>query len=189
MRLRPLPSLLIQVVNAALQVCDRTEYTIDGPCRACGGSLSGYDTRMKRFAVLCSDEGVRPVEIVCHRSSCRVCGRVWMPEVPFYPDTRAGSPVVDLCRTLATTMSCGQVARRLEQMGVKVDRWSVQAYVRLPLPVPPMVSAFGMNLPLSIVSLSTLGGSQGEGSRMSGEDVLAVCYYPSRQHLQPSRSD
>ena len=27
----------------------------------CGGTLSGYDTRAKRFAILCDDEGDRPI--------------------------------------------------------------------------------------------------------------------------------
>jgi hypothetical protein len=105
-----------------------------------------------------------------------------MPEVPFYPETRIGSPVVDLCRAFAMSMSYGLVATRLGQMGVSVDRWSVRTYARLPLPPPPIIAAFGMNVPVSIISLSTLGGEQGEGSRLHADDVLAACYYPSRQH-------
>lgn len=179
-RLRPLPPLLTNVVQMALQVCDRTEYPVEGTCGTCGGTLSGYDTRTKRFAILCNDEGDRTIEVFLHRAYCRTCGQIWMPEVPFYSGTRVGSPVVDLCRAFSTTMPCGQVATRLGQMGVKVDRWSVRSYCRIPLAPLPTVAAFGMNIPVSIISLSTLAEIQGDAGHARGRDVIAACYFPSR---------
>ncbi|MFA4825613.1 MAG: hypothetical protein WC593_10710 [Methanoregula sp.] len=187
MRLRPLPPMLTHVVHTALQVCDRTEYHGGGSCRSCGGTLSGYDTRVKRFALL-FDESDHTVEVIIHRSYCRDCGRIWMPDDPFYPGTRVGSPVVDLCRTLAMTMTCGQVATRLGQMGVKVDRWSVRSYSCLAFAPPPMVAAFGINVPVSIISLSTLATTVGDAGRACGDDVLAACYYPSRTRSLSSSS-
>ena len=122
MRLRPIPPMLAQVVQAALRICDGTEFYTRGVCRFCGGTLSGYDTRTKRFAVLCDADSDRPVEVILHRAYCRECGRIVMPEEPFYPGTRIGSPVVDLCQTLSATLSIGHVAALLGKMGVKVDR-------------------------------------------------------------------
>jgi len=179
-RLRPLPPILIHVVRTAVQACDGTEYPVEGTCGSCGGTLSGYDTRTKRFAILFDDEGDHPVEVVIHRAYCRACGRIWMPDEPFYPGTRRGAPVVDLCRSLSTTMPCGQVATRLGQMGVRIDRGSVRSYCRIPFAPPPTITAFGMNIPVSIVTLSALAGTQDDTGRVNGRDVLAACYYPSR---------
>jgi hypothetical protein len=177
--------MLINIVQAAIQVCEGTEYPVEGLCGSCGGILSGYDTREKRFAVICYDEGDRTVEVFLHRAYCRDCGRIWMPEEPFYPGTRVGSPVVDLCRAFSPTMPCGQVAPRLGQMGIRVDRWSVHSYCSLPFAPPPVVAAFGMNVPVSIISLSALAGTEGESGCAEGSDVLAACYYPSRKSPLP----
>ncbi|MDO9324048.1 MAG: hypothetical protein Q7T80_03725 [Methanoregula sp.] len=183
MRLRPLPPMLINIVQAAILVCEGTQYPVGGTCIACGGILSGYDTREKRFAVICDDDGDRTVEVFLHRAYCRSCGRIQMPEEPFYPGTRVGSPVVDLCRAFSTTMSCGLVTRRLGQMGITVDRWSVRSYCSLALPPPPVVAAFGMNVPVSIISLSALAGMQGDNGCASGNDVLTACNHPSRNRF------
>jgi len=181
MRLRPLPSILTGIVMSSLRVCDQTEYHVQGPCRACGGTLSGYDTRVKRFAILSNDVGGERIDVILHRAYCRTCGRIWMPEAPFYPGTRAGSPVVDLCRALSETMSCGQVATRLGQIGVLVDRWTVRSYCNASFTPPPTIPVFGMNIPVSIISLSSLAQSQDHAGHTRGEDVLAACSFPSRE--------
>jgi hypothetical protein len=171
--------MLINVVQTAFQICDKTEYAVEGRCSSCGGALSGYDRRVKRFAVLRDDKGDHPIGVILHRAYCRDCGRILVPEEPFYPGTRVGSPVVDLCRTLSTTMPYGQVAGRLGQMGIKVDRWSVRSYCNLPFTPPPVIAAFGMHLPISVISLSALAAALGDTSRIHGEDVLAACNHPS----------
>jgi hypothetical protein len=172
--------MLSNIVQTALQVCDGTEFLVGGACGSCGGTLSGYDTRVKRFAVISDEEGDHLIEVFIRRAYCRACGEIRVPEEPFYPGTRVGSPIVDLCRALSTTMPFGQVARRLGQMGVSVDRWSVRSYCHLPFVPPPTIAAFGMNVPVSVISLSALSGRQGGSIRPSGEDVLTACNYPSR---------
>jgi hypothetical protein len=185
MRLRPIPPMLIQVVQAALQICDGTEYFARGICRSCGGTLSGYDTRTKRFAVISDDDGDRPVEVILHRAYCRECGRIVMPEEPFYNGTRIGSPVVDLCNTLSESLSSGHVATMLSRMGVIVNRWSVRSYCHMPIPPPHTVAAFGIHIPVSIITLSALAGEKEETAHIHGEDVLAACNYPSRNRPFP----
>lgn len=185
MRLRPLPSILTGIVLSSLRVCDQTEYHVQGTCRSCGGILSGYDTRLKRFAILCNDEGDERINVILHRAYCRTCGRIWTPEAPFYRGTRAGSPVVDLCRALSETIPCGQVATRLGQMGVLVDRWTVRSYCDASFTPPPTIPIFGMNIPISIISLSSLAQSQDHAGHINGEDVLAACFYPSRDRPVP----
>lgn len=183
MRLLPVPPMLAGIVSTALSVCDRTEYSVSGPCEACGGLLSGYDTRRKRFAVLSEDGKERVLEVIIHRSYCRSCKKILTPEDPFYPGTRAGAPVVDLCRSLAETMPYNRVATRLAQMGVVVDRWSVRSYCRSSLPPPLVVALFGMKVPVSLITLSSLAGMPGPAGRPGSGDILLACRFPSR--VQP----
>lgn len=175
-----MPPMLIEVVQAAIQICDHTEYFPLGTCRSCGGRLSGYDSRAKRFAVLSNIGGDQPIEVIIHRAYCRECGRILLPEEPFYPGTRIGSPVVDLCHALSFSLSSGHISGILDRMGVKVDRWSVRSYCNLPITPPQTVEAFGMQLPVSIIALSSLAGGVDAHHRVNGEDVLAACNYPSR---------
>jgi hypothetical protein len=172
--------MLTQVVQSAIRICDGTEYHVPGTCRSCDGVLSGYDSRVKRFVRVLDEDGSHTIEVILRRAYCRACGRIWVPEEPFYPGTRVGSPVVDLCRALATTDSCGQIVARLDQMGIILDRGSVRSYCGSTLPLPPTVVAFGMNIPVSIISLSALAGKTvGEG-RPLGDEVLTAIYHPSR---------
>jgi hypothetical protein len=179
-RPRPVHPMLAGVVHTALQVCDGTEYFVEGACESCGGALSGYDTRTKRFAILCDDNGNHTIEVSLHRACCRSCGRIVVPDGPFYAGTRIGAPVADLCRALTMTMTCGRASARLGQMGVVVDRWSVRSYSMMPHTPTPTIAAFGVMVPVSVISLSALAGSLPEGGRAGGEDVLAACRYPSR---------
>lgn len=185
MRFRPIPPMLIEVIQAAIQVCDRTEYYPGGICRSCGGRLSGYDSRTKRFAIISNDGEDQPVEVIIHRAYCRECGRILLPEEPFYAGTRIGSPVVDLCHSLSASLSSGHVAGLLDRMGVKVDRWSVRSYCNLPILPPPTVDAFGMLLPVSIIALSSLAGGRDSRQQVNGDDVLAACNFPSRCRRNP----
>lgn len=173
--------MLTEVVQAAIRACDGTQYFPGKRCPFCGGTLSGYDTRMKRFAVLCDTDTDQPIEVILHRAYCRSCGRTIMPDEPFYPGTRIGSPVVDLCKALSVSLSSGHVAAMLNRMGVKVDRWSARTYCNLPVTQPPVIAAFGMPIPVSIVTLSALSGEKRNGSGLSGDDILAACNYPSRE--------
>ena len=183
MRLCPIPLLLTGIVRSALRVCDKTEYYVAGACRVCQGPLSGYDKRSRRFVILCNDDGDYRIAIILHRAYCRECGRIWTPAEPFYPGTRIGSPVIDLCRALSGTMSCGQVTARLEQMGIRIDRWSVRSYCNPPFLPPPTVPVFGLDIPLSIISLSSLATSQDSSGHTRGDDILAACFYPTVQSI------
>lgn len=179
MRLRPLPPMITEVVHAALRACAETEYRPGPTCRVCGGTLTGYDTRKKRFALLCDDARKELIEVVIHRAYCRTCRKVMMPDEPFYPRTRIGSPVVDLCQTLSVSLSSGQVTNILNRMGLLVDRWSVRTYCSLPIPSPPAIAAFGMHIPVSIISLSALLGENRSERCLTGDDILTACNYPS----------
>ncbi|PKL63843.1 MAG: hypothetical protein CVV32_11530 [Methanomicrobiales archaeon HGW-Methanomicrobiales-3] len=175
--------MLTEVVQAALRICDGTEFFPGKICPFCGGILSGYDTRVKRFAVLSETDTARPVEVILHRAYCRSCGRTIMPHEPFYPGTRIGSPVVDLCQALSVSLSSGHVAAMLNRMGVNVDRWSARTYCNLPISPPPTIPAFGMPIPVSIITLSALSGDTRGAGHISGDEILAACNYPSQYRI------
>jgi len=179
MRAPPIPPLLANIVQSALQSCEDVRFQAGGTCSVCGGTLSGYDERKKRFALLIEDGVPRPVHVVIRRSYCRGCGRIVLPQEPFYPGTRIGSPVVDLCRSLAAIMPSGRASSCLRLMGVEVDRWTVRSYAQAALPDIPAVDLFGMRIPVSVVTLSTLAGTGTGSGRPGMDDVLAACNYPS----------
>lgn len=188
MRLRPLPPILINIIHTALLACEGARFHAGDTCPRCGGTLHGYDERHKRFAILIEDGKETVVRVIIRRSWCRACRTIINPPEPFYPGTRIGAPVVDLCRALAHTMPCGRVSTRLVQMGVEVDRWSVQSYKRLPLPPPPTITAFGMAIPVPIISLSTLAGSAQGTDPLDMDTILEVCRYPDRRTDGPASS-
>ncbi len=154
-------------------------------CPACGGPLTGYDTRARQFALMIREGKPYPVQVFVKRFTCRKCGTFCSADEPFYPDTRSGSLVVDLCRTLAETMPFHRTAMYLAQMGIAVDRGSIRKYSRQSFPAIPTTDLFGIRLPLSVVSLASLATSAGEGSPVAGAEALAACGLPSAYRAAP----
>ena len=175
MRLHQVPPMLTNIIHTALVACEGVRFHAGPVCPICGGRLSGYDERKKRFAVLIDEDRNVVVQVFIRRSYCRACERIIDPPEPFYPGTRIGAPVVDLCRTLSSAMPFTRVSTYLERMGVVVDRWSVRHYAALPLPVIPSVDVFGMKIPVSIISLSTFAGTSEEPARLDRDEVLMGC--------------
>ncbi len=174
-----IPPLLVDLVQSSILLFDRMVFDQRNRCPACGGPLSGYDTRARQFAVMLREGTPYPVHVFIKRFTCRECGILCSADEPFYPDTRSGSLVVDLCRTLAETMPFHRTAVYLAQMGILVDRGTVRKYTRQSLPEIPMTDLFGIRLPLSVVSLASLATSAGEGSPVAGAEALAAGGFPS----------
>jgi len=74
-------------------------------------------------------------------------------------------------------------------MGVLVDRWSIRHYAMTPLPEVPSVEVFGMQIPVSIISISSLAGFARAPGSIDMEDILMACNYPSITRLPPERLD
>ena len=106
---------------------------------------------------------------------------------PFYPNTRIGSPLVDLCRTLGATMPFNRAAAHLLHLGIVIDRGTVRNYMKRSFPEIPTTDLFGIRLPPSIISLSELAARSGEGSRIPGTEALAACCFPSAYRAAPDR--
>jgi len=175
MRPRRFPPLLVNIIHTALVACDGIRFHAGNTCPRCGSRLSGYDKRGKRFALLVDDGEKTEVRIILRRSYCKNCDTIINPPEPFYPGTRIGAPVVDLCRMLSSEMPYSRVSTYLERMGVVVDRWSVRHYAGLALPVIPSVDVFGMKIPVSIISLSTFAATSAEPARLDMDEVLMIC--------------
>ena len=167
------------LVQTVLSAFDNIEFSRAPKCPACGGAVQGYDSRKKKFAVIREDDREKTIVVIVRRFTCRTCGTLCHADEPFYPDTRIGSPVIDLCRTLSATRPYSRTARVLETMGVIVDRASCRNYATLALPPVMTADVFGLQLPFSILSVSSLAARLGEGGRIKGTEALAACGFPS----------
>ena len=183
-----IPPILASIVQAGLTAVDGTTFSELAACPACGGPVSGYDTKKKVFAILRDESGERTLRVTVKRFYCRACDRIVNADEPFYPGTRVGSPVIDLCLTLAATMPANRTAAYLEAMGVVMDRTSCRLYIKNHARPVPSSDLFGIMMPISVVSLSGLADNAGKGAAVRGADVLAACGFPSadRAALSPA---
>ena len=148
-------------------------------CPACGGPVSGYDTKKKIFALVRDGEEEHTLKVTVKRFHCRACDRIFNADEPFYPGTRTGSPVIDLCLTLAASMPANRTAAYLDAMGVLVDRTSCRLYIRDQARQIPANNLFGIMVPFSVISLSSLAGKKSKRAPVSGAEILAACGFPS----------
>ena len=178
MKKRSIPPMLSDLVQMTLISFEGVLFDQSGACPHCGGNLSGYDAKKKQFAIVMENGQKRAVNVLVKRFLCHRCGKVSLADQPFYPDTRIGSPVVDLCVTLSETMPYSRVSSCLAEMGIVVDRWSVRNYGQNNNRIVPAVDMFGVRVPLSIVSLSTLAAGMTEGGHRDIRELLAACSLP-----------
>jgi hypothetical protein len=171
--------MVIDIVQAAISGFDGAEFTRLASCPSCGGPVQGYDTRQKKYAVLNDGEGERVITVRIKRFTCRNCNRLCNAEEPFYPGTRIGSLVVDLFYTFSAVMPGSRAARLIDAMGIRVDRTSWKKYSDRPIPEIPVTQIFGMCLPSSVLTLSSLAARIPEGGRISGSEALKACGFPS----------
>ena len=178
-----LPPLLVDIIQSGILACEGIVFDSRDACPECGGPLSGYDTRKKQFAVILTGGRPRPLHVVVKRFSCRRCGMICFADEPFYKGTRQGSPVVDLCRTLSMTLPFHRTSAVMAHMGIVVNRGTVRNYAHGSFPEIPTTDLFGVRIPLSIVSLSSL--TAGEGGSIKGAETLAACGFPSAYRASP----
>ena len=171
--------MVTDIIQTALVACEGVEFSDRPACPLCGGTVRGYDTRKKQFAVILEEGKKCIIHVRVQRFTCKSCGMLCNADEPFYPDTRTGSPVVDLCVTFAGTIPFARTATHLSYLGVAIDRGSVRNYAQRAWGPIPTADMFGMRLPFSILTLSSLAASAGQGGGIKGAEVLAACGFPS----------
>jgi len=179
MRSPVIPPMLVALVQEALGALDGVVFDTLEACPACGGPVTGYDTRERQVARIMDEKGERTIHVVVKRFRCMACGKVVNADAPFYPGTKTGAPVVDLCIAFAKSFGYGRAARRLRAMGIVVDRMQCRHYATLvvrPFRIMPM---YGHPLPQSVLSLSFLAAALTQGRRIVGAEALAACGFPS----------
>jgi hypothetical protein len=175
-----IPPMVTDIIQTALASLDGMEFAELISCPLCGGPVQGHDSKKKKFAVLREQTGERIITVRVKRFYCGRCGNLCYADQPFYPDTRIGSPVIDLFSSLSATMPPSRAARVIDTMGIVVDRTTWRNYAGLPFPIIPVVDVFGMRLPLCVMRLSDIAVTSGESGHADPADVLAACGYPSR---------
>jgi len=169
------PTLLSSLVINALAGISDLEFTTIRSCPFCGGTVRYHDIRKKRFATIIRDGEKHMIYVRVHRFYCRECGKLCYAQAPFYPDTKFGAPVIDLCMAIARDHAYNYTARVLNEMGVVVDRGTVRNFFVKDIPDVSYVKIYGYPIPLSIFSLSDLASKATEQFPLSEEDVLSAC--------------
>ncbi len=171
-----IPPLLTDIVRASLTSLDGMEFSSAEACPVCGGKLTGYDRKRKKFVQLREDEGNRTITVMVKRFYCGKCGRLCYADEPFYPGSRIGSPVIDLFLALSAAMPPSKAGQVIAALGISVNRTTWKNYAGWQTSGMPLVDAFGMKLPLCIVRLSdiALRDQPDPGA------VIAACGFPSK---------
>ncbi|MCK9630685.1 MAG: hypothetical protein M0R30_03500 [Methanoregula sp.] len=184
-----IPPLFKDIVQTAISACDGLTFTDHAACPACGGPLTGYDTKKRQFAHMLGDDGQKTLFVRVRRFQCRTCKKICYADEPFYPDTRIGSIIIDLCIALSLTIPVNRIPAYLAAMGIHVTRSSCRLYVqnnssyyvRNNVRYIETDNIFDIHLPHSIITLSALAADADTGSFVKGKEVLEACGFPSAQ--------
>jgi hypothetical protein len=196
MKKHRIPPLVVDIVQNGISAVDGVTFTGHSVCPSCGGSLIGYDTKRKQFAHLVTDTGPRTVYVDIKRFHCSNCHRFCLADNPFYPDTRIGSVIIDLCIALSMTMPVNRVPAYLAAMGILVERSSCRHYVqnnssyyvRNNLRYIETNNIFSIHLPRSVFLLSELASRAAGGTPAGEDELLAACGSPSAQGTTKNHS-
>ena len=138
------------------------------------------------FAIIREGEEERTIRVSVKRFSCRACDRIINADEPFYPGTRIGSPVIDLCLSLAMQIPVNRTAAWLDAMGVIIDRTSCRLYARdHARAIPTDRSLWYQAADLGDLTFNPCHRT-GQLNPVSGAEVLAACNYPSAGRSAPS---
>ncbi|MEN6611028.1 MAG: hypothetical protein ABFC24_09295 [Methanoregulaceae archaeon] len=167
---------------------DGVRFEDPAACPACGGQLTGHDWISRTFATVREDGADRDITVRVKRFSCTSCGKISSAAAPFYPGTRIGAPVIDLCVVLKKSMPVSRIAAYLAAEGVVLDRGSCRNYARKNFGDIPVIPLFGTLIPSSVFSLSLLAGRLPEGGTVKGAEALRACGFPSADRAGPDRT-
>ena len=176
-----IPTLISSVVLNALMGVEGMEFTILKACPHCNGPVRYHDIRKKRFATVVVEGSKKIINVQVTRYYCKKCGKLCYAMAPFYPNTKFGSPVIDLCLTLARAHPFNHSARILQEMGVVVDRGTIRNFFSRAVPEVSYVKIYDLPIPLTIFYLSELASRRKQLRTVTQEDVLKVCGFPVKK--------
>ena len=177
-----IPPMIKDLVQTAVLLFDHLEFTTCSGCPQCGGAVQGYDTKTKKFATIKENEKERVITVRVKRFTCRSCGDLCYADEPFYPNTRIGSPVIDIFSSLSATMPSSRAARLIDALGISIDRTTWRNYTDMRFSDIPEVDMFGMRLPVCIMVLSNITARSSDLYHPDTQEILAACGYPSIRH-------
>jgi len=175
-----IPSLLSSVIISALSGIDMMEFTLINHCHYCNGLVKFHDIRLRRFATVIENGQKRNISIRVHRFYCQDCGKLCYARAPFYPNTKFGSPVADLCMTLAWDHSFNHAAKILNSVGVVIDRGTIRNFSVHEIPQVSYAKIYGLPIPLSVCYLSDLFSRKNWNYQVTQEEVLEVCGFQAK---------
>ncbi|WFN35515.1 hypothetical protein L1S32_05270 [Methanogenium sp. S4BF] len=172
MRTVQIPSMLRDLVSSAILSVEGITFTSLDACSYCGGPVKGHDMRRKRFATIRTKNGKKTVHVFVKRYHCEQCGRLCYAESPFYPDTRLGIPIVDLCNALIEKHPYHHAARILAALEIVVDRGTLRNYAQRSFPPPDVIEMYGVPIPISILNMNEQSFRGKESGSVPGAEVF-----------------
>ncbi|WP_165394769.1 hypothetical protein [Methanofollis fontis] len=184
------PPMIADLVVMSISAIDGVEFGNCERCPQCGGEVRPHDIKRRRFAMIEGAGGKREITVWVRRFRCVDCGALASADSPFYPDTRVGSLIVDLCLVLAEGRSMNNAARLLQSMRIVLDRGSVRNYATRQAGAVPSTELYGLRIPNSLLSIVSLTIGMVEPGTVKGAEVLVACGFPSadRATLRPLRA-
>jgi hypothetical protein len=146
--------MLRDLVSSAILSVEGITFDYLDVCSYCGGPVKGHDMRRKRFATVKTKKGNQTVYVFVKRYYCEECGKLCYAESPFYPDTRLGMPIVDLCNALIEKHPYHHAARILAALEIVVDRGTLRNYAQRSFPSPDIIEMYGVPIPTSIFTIN-----------------------------------
>lgn len=145
------------------------------PCPVCSGMPVSHDIKKRRFSTVFTPDGEEHIYVYIKRFHCRNCGLLCYAKAPFYEKSRFGSPIVDLCISLSRNHTFSQAADLMNRMGIVINRGTVRKTAQGHIHPVTSTDILGLELPDSILALSTLVTNADSSSPLRGEDVLSAC--------------
>ncbi|MDD1730092.1 MAG: hypothetical protein LUQ50_13605 [Methanospirillum sp.] len=177
-RVTLIPPIIADIVYLAVTGVAGVQFLEASFCPDCAGLLISHDLKQRRFSTVLTPTGPDQIYVQVKRFHCRECGRLCYADAPFYENSRFGSPVVDLCVALSKDFTYSQTATILKNIGIVIDRGTVRKTVLAHTHEIDLADLFGIRLPRSVLSLSTLMTDADPLRPISGRDVLQACGFP-----------
>ena len=164
------------IITALYEVADMT-FMDPTPCPVCNDltkkSLFAHDTIKRRFVTIIENNERVRLSVSVKRYICKHCGKVLFARSPFYPNTRLGSPVVDLAMSLTSRYSFYQTSQIMEMLHISMSRSAISALAQSRRWNITTVPLSDLLLPISLLTLGTLANST--PGHLTPEEVLVAC--------------